>query len=652
MNIPYSKHCLQRMIEQKGINQLQSALSEEECRLIKQQAAQLKQHIFTFDKPWDMERCLTPYQLNPMDFNAQRHEDEEWCFMLNRMDYLDYLMYDGLLGDESGYQSGLKLMLTWIDQHPILTQSASTRTLDTGIRIMNMMEALPVLAAANQLSEEQLEKILQSLLDQICYLREAYLPKYTLSNWGSIQTCAILSVLPLLEEDYAADPIFQWARQEAATQFSIQVYDDGMQWEQSTMYHIEVLNYAMKAVYYQRFYGYQPVVKLEEQSIALTQALFYQMTPQGEIETFGDSDRVSLQDVLIRGAILFQAPIWKAKALDRVDMESLYSFGYGAVESYAALKVQQPRALVYDGVDSGMYVMRSSWEADASFTMFTHGSLGSGHGHSDNLHISLYYQGEPFLIDSGRYTYREDHPMRVALKGMRAHNGVLIDDHAYCQPSDSWGYAAFGLPIKPYVRHMDTMHYLEGMMVGAHPLQLWTRKLVVIDPGIWVILDEVKQDGQHTMKQYFHVDPAKRTEVIAQGYRIHGTASLQLINEEAADRQVENCSLRYNELQDHDVISFSKAFEDTGYAITCILPEGAVMAPCEILQNLDTPLSENIASARKICLSPSQSYTIILFHQELYQGKKICSCEGVPFHAKAVVIHECDGKKTMWRLKA
>ena len=69
----------------------------------------------------------------------------------------------------------------------------------------------------------------------------------------------------------------------------------------------------------------------------------------------------------------------------------------------------------YDGEDSGMYTLRNSWDQDASFTMFTNGSLGSGHGHSDNLHLSVCYQGDPVSSSiHGRFTYREDHPLRAS----------------------------------------------------------------------------------------------------------------------------------------------------------------------------------------------------------------------------------------------
>lgn len=649
MNIEYSKRQLQQIIISKKIMQMKKHISENDTLFIIEQAKLLQQHIFTFDKPWDMERCLLPFCIEPLNFHAQRNDDEEWCFMLNRMDYLNYLMLADLLSEQSGYaQAGKEIILTWIAQHSLIQPEVSTRTLDTGIRIMNIMEALPYLLVSQHLNDEELTVILESLEKQIHYLKDKYIAKYTLSNWGSIQTCAILSVLPLLDEQYEEHPIYKWAMDEIKVQFSIQIYEDGMHWEQSTMYHVEVLNYAMKLVYYHRHYEIPLAYEVENGCYKLCDSLCYQMTPKGEIEAFGDSDRCSIKDVLTRGASLFQQSFWKFNGYEVFDIESLYTFGYEVAINYQSLASAQPKQLCFDGIDSGMYGIRSGWDNKASFTMFTHGSLGSGHGHSDNLHVSVYFEGEPYLIDTGRYTYREDQPLRTKLKGMKAHNSVLIDENEYCLPKDSWRYERFGQPLKAYVQHKEHLHYLEGSMIGAHPLQIWTRKLIIIDPSIWMFIDEVKQDGEHTMMQRFHLDPSITTREIPRGFVI---GQLKILNSHTSKSGIEPCSLRYNELQQHAVITCSQVFQGKGSAITSFCPKDMLVEVVPIFQNKDTLLAPTIAQARKYHLSKQESYTIVIFHEEVYQGSKICFCEGVAIHAKAVVIHTVNDKKKSYRLR-
>ena len=44
-------------------------------------------------------------------------------------------------------------------------------------------------------------------------------------------------------------------------------------------------------------------------------------------------------------------------------------------------------------------------------------------------------------------------------------------------------------------------------MLGHNPLQVWVRKVIVIDPAIWMIVDEVKCDGAHEAHSRLHFDP-------------------------------------------------------------------------------------------------------------------------------------------------
>lgn len=664
MNIAYCKKQIERLVKEKQIQDMAAHIRDEDKPYIIHKADELLDKTFTFDKAWDMERCTIPYHFDYMDWNAQRNDDEEWCFMLNRMDYLNYLILAGVVTKEKKYYTMCKkLQLDWITQHPIMKQEPSTRTLDTGIRIMNMMETLPYLYAANIVNEEELNIIIDSISLQIQYLKEEYVTKYTLSNWGSIQTCAIVSCIPLYDEKYKDNLIFKWAKKELKIQFDIQVYEDGMHWEQSTMYHIEVLNYGMKALFYQRIYHYDLDDSISDQIKKLCNALCYQVTPRNEIETFGDSDRVCICDVFTRAVSLFGNIEWKYIANLTYDYESLYCFGCAYANLYKKINVQAPAILTYDGQDSGMFAIRSKWGETANFTMFTNGSLGSGHGHSDNLHVSIYREGVPVLIDPGRYTYREDHPLRVELKKMKSHNSVIIDDKECSLPSDSWGYHDFGIPLKNYVRHTSKMHYLEGAYIGHQPLQVWIRKVIVLNCGIWLIVDEVKADGKrtesknHVMKSYFHADPAMalHTASDVNGYELlteDNTISMKIIGEGVVDRTQKPCSLRYNELLEHTVITFTKEFENETSSVTYLCDSNVKVQRVDIFQNGEVPVSKELAEAYRFYISANESYTIAIFHKEIFKGKKICYCEGIPFHAKCIVIHEVDGNKEITRLRA
>ena len=114
--------------------------------------------------------------------------------MLNRMDYWSALAKAALISQDTRYLDQAKdFLLNWIEQHPRIEPSLSTRTLDTGIRVVNMLECAMLLEASEKLSDEELTLILTSVENQLAYLKANSIEKYTLSNWGSIQTCGTVS---------------------------------------------------------------------------------------------------------------------------------------------------------------------------------------------------------------------------------------------------------------------------------------------------------------------------------------------------------------------------------------------------------------------------------------------------------------------------
>ena len=63
-------------------------------------------------------------------------------------------------------------------------------------------------------------------------------------------------------------------------------------------------------------------------------------------------------------------------------------------------------------------------------------------------------------------------------------------------------------------------------------------------------------------------------------------------------------------------------------------------------------MSKDIACAYRFTMSDDESYTVAIFHKEIFKGKKICYCENMPFHAKCVVIHQHGNHKKLIRLRA
>ncbi len=625
---------LQTYIELKDLN-IKPFLNPSEFM---PRANDLLTNTFSFNKTWDMERCIKKYQLIDLDFYSYRNNDEEWTFMLNRFDYLGDLVQAYIYTSDTAYSDKvIELMLTWINTVSLAEASHANRTLDTGMRCINFLDAITYLHAYKQIDQNTYQYILNSINLQISYMYNNYLNKYTLSNWGTIQICAILYCLMQIDKDYTNNKYFIWALNELDKQLAIQVYSDGMFWEQSSMYHVEVLNYGLRILAQAKVINYTFDKSVINKFKALTTSIQSISTPKNYLEAYGDSDEVYLGDVLFRATIIFNDSTYKNK-LEPIDSKSLYELGVQLIKQYADIPITDNLNLIYDGIDSGINVIKTSNQEDASMLFFINSSLGSGHGHADNLHFSIYYKGLPILSDMGRYTYVENNPQRIHFKSMYAHNTIVIDDKPIAIPNGSWTNQAFCNLAKTYVRHFENIHYLEAMIFDEATNQIIIRKLTMISDDIFIINDLINYQGTHTLSQYFNLHPnANYDDHIINNQN----ASLKLVSEGELLVKGSICSLRYNEISDTKKIVINNTFNNCFANFNCLINPNYHVTKYPVYQ--DTKLaSEDLVKAIKIQINTDDYYLVVIFNKQVYDGKKIFYVDGIPLHSKSIVISFID----------
>ena len=241
---------------------------KEEVNELLRQADMLLEQTFIFLDRWDMEPCSVPYTINLDTWVESPNGDEEWVFMLNRHDFLPKLWYAYLLTQEEKYLEKLKWYLfDWIEKNPITEKGTmATRTIDTGIRCMNWCHLILSMFALERLNENEMKLLLEKLGEQFINLKHRYIRKYSLSNWGVLQTTAICVAYTWYRE-FLPEGIEDWAWDELRTQLDLQILEDGSHWEQSAMYHVEVLNSISKVLYHLQM-AQQVGIKLGEEALA------------------------------------------------------------------------------------------------------------------------------------------------------------------------------------------------------------------------------------------------------------------------------------------------------------------------------------------------------------------------------------------------
>lgn len=664
----------------------------EEAAEVIRQADLLLKNTFIYTNRWDMEPCSVPYTISLEDWVTSPNGDPEWIFMLNRHDFLHKLWQAYVLTGHLRYVEKLRLfLLDWIDKNPITEHGTdATRTIDTGIRCMNWSVLLLHLVGQELIGDHDARIILQSLAEQCTNMRLRYIGKYDLSNWGVLQTTAICTAR-LWYPEYVSPQIADWAWETLQTQLSLQVLSDGSHWEQSPMYHVEVLNTSAKLLGQLQIAqaigvtmdpraaesirsrewtdeeeasaapgaGYDPdrsgwlsgaVRVLSRHVLNTADPALYQLP-------VGDSDVTDVRDVLARAAVMLSGSgIYRYGAGEWMDLDSIFEVGRVGMDRFHGIRPVKPVCTVWSCPDSGNFCFRSDWSEKAAFTGLKCGTLGSSHGHADQTQLIVYHQGKPFLIDSGRYTYVEEDPLRTLLKKPCAHNVCVVDGYTGGEPNGSWSYHRYDETLKTYERHVEDAHYVEMGFHGAFPdgtPYLIRRKVVSVDCGIWLSVQNVISRGAHHVREYFHLNEHVTVEQ-KDGYVAlrNGDAALNLFCGKELELRSGIVSDKYNEKHLAPILVRADQMQDRLLTFTVIADADYQVNIVPVYQmRRAEPVPAEAAVAWDVVKPDGTKYTIILWNSETCRGDKLFSCHDVSVYGKAVVLRwDGDQCKTI-RLK-
>ena len=653
------------------------------------QAEDLMQNTFVFTDRWDMEPCAVPYTVPAGQWTHSPNGDPEWVFMLNRHDYLPKLWQAAVLTGEVRYRRKLiDSVMDWIASNPLTREGTpSTRTIDTGIRCMNWIQLLPFLLAEDALTDQEARTMIDRLSAQFANLRERYILKYTLSNWGVLQTTAFCAGYAWMGQ-LLPPGLEAWAWQELQTQLRLQILEDGAHWEQSPMYHVEVLNACVRLL--TQLYAAQKagLSLCQEARFALDAGTSSPERKAGPGEGTGseagwlvgavrvlsrhvlytadpalmqlpqcDSDVTDVRDVLARAAaLLSDAGIYRWGAGETLDMDSVWQLGAAGIAAFEAQRPQTPVRCSWNCPQSGTVTLRSDWTARANFTALKNSPLGSSHGHADQTHLTLYCQGKPFLVDSGRYTYREDDPLRTRLKAPAAHNVCVIDGQSGGTPDGSWNYSDYAEIIPHYFAEQGNAHFAEmtfhGSLRDGTPYQI-TRRLFVLDEGVWLSVQDVICPGKHQVKEYFHLAQGVTVQPCLEGMLLqNGDVQLKMYYEGQMECHQGVLSSCYNQKELAPLLVHQVEMQDRWTSCTLFaVPEYAVRPAAVYKLGEDTPQPAENVTALDLQARQEKCWTLLVWNRENFRSGKVFRCHGQPVYGKAIALCDQDGRVKSIRLR-
>ena len=457
--------------------------------------------------------------MDELVWGGKRPVDLKPLWEINRHQHLVTMgMAFWLSGEERYADAAAEQLLSWIEQNPPELGINWFSALEVAIRVISWTVAFQCLRTWRPFRQWAGPALIKSLHRQAAFLRDHLTTYEPVPNNHLIGEAAALAVVG------AAFPEFHQAadwRQSGLTllheQVAAQTHPDGVNKEQATGYQRFVLEFLLPVVAMGRR-GLLDASALEPAVLTMLEYVDGTITPDGRVPMWGDADdgRVlglalagdfwDFRPMLATGAALFSRGDFKAAA-GEFGEESYLLLGEDGLAAWQALPAAPSRRGSSAFAEGGVYVLRRGDDM-ACMRCGPFGLGGDGrcaHAHCDLLSPQVWLSGQPFLVDSGTYTYHG--PERNAFRATAAHSTLVLDGREQARPAGEFAWEA--APAATLVA------YDEGSVTAELALAAGLRhrrRLALVGPGQCAVTDRLFGEGRHECIWRFHLAPGLQAE--------------------------------------------------------------------------------------------------------------------------------------------
>lgn len=586
----------------------------------------LTDHII-FDDALDMEACHTPYRISEYYWNDYPEEDSEWTYMLSRNGFMVDLAMAYVYTEDSRYlKKWAELIQHFIQTNgePHASNGPSWRPIDSGIRLMNWLKSLTYLPL-DELSEDLRLLLDQGMKDHIAYLHASYIDKYRLSNWGVLAISGI-AVYDLFFPEHLDEAMVAWVWEQLGQQLDLQFYPDGVHWEQSPLYHHEVIASYAYILQVSEALSSELPINLREKLQQPMYAAYYMADSSDYLSPLNDSDYVDLTSIY---------DWYRAMGFLADKKETPTSLYSGMI--YQKTPSRQTLPALFKGEKSGFSALKT---VNTYLTLFN-GLHGSSHGHASTGSFTLNVNQQEMIADGGRYTYVEG-TTRKMLKEPAAHNSFFDEDDLSTIITESWAYDHLPWPIHQQAEEISNLKggYLFSnswlsQKKGAEQLSSYARDIILLEEeGLILLYDSYRGSGKTITATYnFHeacqLNQSDQQTISFNAANIKGQVYVHKGNVSLERQQRSSV---YNQLASHDrLISQLPVEQCQAHQLTVISFKGDVSCePLTFYQNKHEQAYEDGAGLRVQLINGNILDFYVLFN-DIIKGDKLFKTENEQF---------------------
>ncbi len=610
------------------------------------------EHKFLFNTENDLDHPGKPVEYGSrIDWEYKPGVDQEYVYQFNRHRcFITLGQAYQLTKDEKYAKCYVDMLTDWISRNPFFYGDKETehrmgttwRILDAGFRGEYWTKAFYYFVDSPYMTDEVIEAYEDCVHRHCEYIMAMHSPYRLISNWGVIENHGLFMFATSLPKSKTTAHYIEAALGHLEKLCRMAIMPDGVEWEQSPSYHNEVLKDLLDVILIAKRNRIGVPKALYQTTRRMAAADVVWQKPDHHEFMTGDSDDMDIGQFLCRAACTFLEPIFKYGASKKPDYETVWDYGAAGIKDYEALTAKEPDFISASLSDTGNHYLRSDWSRNANLLHFHCGTIGAGHGHSDQLHVDLVAQGEDVLVDSGRYTYVYNEKRRE-YKDPTAHNTVTVDNEFFTICKDSWECSKLSQPVKQQFKTDGRFEFVQAGHLGYMDRGVFVnRKIIYLRPDIYVIMDECYGNGSHTYQSYYHFDSrgkvrmqadSRKTQAAFEGQNVY--ANLYFLSEpESAALLTTHMSRRYNEEEENKTLRVD--WQGDGFASNLLVIETGdknkkKAFSCEkvlvssALKQIDYP--DSMAEGVKIS-ADKEEYVVIICHQEVNSPTDLVVCDG------------------------
>jgi len=414
---------------------------------------------------------------------------------------------------------------SWLTQNPFGVGMNWRSGLELGIRLINWVWALDMIAESKAISEELNNRILDSVSRHIWEIDRKYSRGSSKNNHLIGEAAGAFIAASYFQNLKHASRWRRTAKKILHREILDQTCPDGNTKEQAIGYHLFVLQFYVVAGLVAR----ATKSDFPESYWSRLEQMFECQATLSEggdrLPAFGDgddgyvldlgSDPRSSKEWLAVGAALFEKSEFKARA-GQCSEPVEWLLGRAGREAYEGIPAMADDPCCSKALShSGYYLLQHGQcnSLDRISAVFDCGPLGMGslaaHGHADALSFTLRAFGKDVLVDPGTYDYFSYPQWRQYFRSTRSHNTVAIDgqDQSEMLGLFLWGRRASAqcLDWKPtddggtVVGQHDGYAALETPATHRRTLELDGRQRKL------TVRDEIITRGTHKVEVFFHL---------------------------------------------------------------------------------------------------------------------------------------------------